>query len=668
MKKISFLKKIRIAARIYLLVLLGLIATGVVFWNFLLGAKESEKVLASADNLRGIALVVAEVEKSMLQMRLARIEYAEDPEKLGDKFDTALKTAHEDLQTVEDAVASQTVTEQSDAIDMGNLMQTAKNSFNEFKPLFESYKKNFEEIGLNANQGIRRYLNVRSRDMMSTLKEWPNTDALQGKLRAAQSLEESINSIEKAGQLLKTAKEFSFNIDFGPFGKTTKAELVETALEYETKASELKDKIEKRIEITATLTQQFNALSSILSSMVTEADKGVLSAEKALETLKKKTFRNTIAVGGGTLAIFVFLSYFVARSINRPINAIGQCMGHLAEGAKGVKIPGLDRGDEIGRMARNIKIFQDALEELDLVREENEQIHRREEVQKRIMILKVVEEFERNIDAITNEVTKVTKKIHNMADDVADTVIDAQSLTEEMAVAAQQASGNVRDVSGATDALATSISDLKGQVDRSSGISRDAVNEASRANTMVGNLSQAADKIGQVVQLINDIAGQTNLLALNATIEAARAGEAGKGFAVVASEVKTLANQTGNATDEITSQVDSVQSATNLTVVAIEKISSIIDEVNEVISEITMTFEEQERIIRGIAQNADAAANESANVLEHAKSVNAATVSVGEIAQSLQKASTQMAEKSDELAREAEHFRDTSLMEINKFA
>lgn len=248
--------------------------------------------------------------------------------------------------------------------------------------------------------------------------------------------------------------------------------------------------------------------------------------------------------------------------------------------------------------------------------------------------------------SVVTERVALAKNFDANINSVVETVLSAsrevQQSAEGMAHTAGETSEKSNAVAAASEQLTAAINEISGQVTRSAEISRTAVDEAMRSNEMVQGLAEAAERIGEVVVLINDIANQTNLLALNATIEAARAGEAGKGFAVVASEVKNLANQTAKATDEIASQVNEIQGATKESVSAIQKICSTIEEVSQISTTISSAVEEQSAATREVSANIDG--------------VTQASAEAGETASQLLSSATGLSQEADRLQREVASF------------
>jgi DNA-binding ferritin-like protein len=251
--------------------------------------------------------------------------------------------------------------------------------------------------------------------------------------------------------------------------------------------------------------------------------------------------------------------------------------------------------------------------------------------------------FEASIGKLVEGVSSSATQLQSTAQTMTTTAEETSRKLAVVASASDETTHNVQTVASATEQLASSVGEIGGQVTESSRIVGTAVNQASETNEMIQGLSVAAQKIGDVVRLINDIAGQTNLLALNATIEAARAGDAGKGFAVVASEVKTLATQTANATDEIATQIRAIQEATASSVNAIQNITQTINRVNDISTSIASAVEEQAAATQEISRNVQQAARATTEVSTNIGSVTGAAKHTGEAAGHLQHSATELA-------------------------
>ena len=268
-------------------------------------------------------------------------------------------------------------------------------------------------------------------------------------------------------------------------------------------------------------------------------------------------------VAGGAVLLGLLIAFLIARGIIVPLAGLTSAMKELAGGNFGMVLPGLGRRDEVGDMAQAVEDFKVRAEEK--AREEAEAKVKQDEVvarQRKAEMQRLADGFEAAVGQIVETVSKASGELEVSARTLTSTAERAQEKTAVVASASEEAATNVQSVASATEELSSSVGEISRQVQESARMATDAVGQARSTTERVSDLSKAAARIGDVVELINAIAGQTNLLALNATIEAARAGEAGRGFAVVASEVKALAEQTAKATGEIGQQISGIQVAT----------------------------------------------------------------------------------------------------------
>jgi methyl-accepting chemotaxis protein len=260
------------------------------------------------------------------------------------------------------------------------------------------------------------------------------------------------------------------------------------------------------------------------------------------------------------------------------------------------------------------------------------------------------------VKEVVGVVASAANEMQSTAQALSATAEETQQQSQTVAAASQQATANVQTVASAAEELSSSISEITRQVERSTSVARTAVEEAERATATVQVLSDAAQKVGQVVNLINDIAAQTNLLALNATIEAARAGEAGKGFAVVANEVKSLANQTAKATEEIGGQITAIQGAIGASVEAIQRVGATIQEIDHISTTIASAVEEQGAATQEIARNVQEASAGTQQVSANINGVSDAATETGRSSGQLLDAAGELARQSDTLRGEVEGF------------
>jgi methyl-accepting chemotaxis protein len=279
--------------------------------------------------------------------------------------------------------------------------------------------------------------------------------------------------------------------------------------------------------------------------------------------------------------------------------------------------------------------------------------------QRKADMIKLADDFEGAVGEIIETVSSASTELEASAGTLTSTAERAQQLTTAVAAASEEASTNVQSVASATEELSSSVNEISRQVQESSRMANDAVNQARTTNDRVGELSKAAARIGDVVELINTIAGQTNLLALNATIEAARAGEAGRGFAVVASEVKALAEQTAKATGEIGQQITGIQAATQDSVTAIREISGTIEKLSEISATIASAVEEQGAATQEISRNVQQAAQGTQQVSTHITDVQRGASETGSASSQVLSAAQSLSGDSNRLKLEVGKFLNT---------
>jgi len=355
----------------------------------------------------------------------------------------------------------------------------------------------------------------------------------------------------------------------------------------------------------------------------------------------------------GACALSVFL-------IARPIQSLTRAMRELASGNFSVVLPGLGRKDEIGDIAGAVEDFKVKAEEK--AREEAEAKSRQDKIaaeQRKADMHRLADGFEAAVGEIINTVSSASTELEASAKTLTSTASRGQEVATTVAAASEEASTNVQSVASATEELSSSITEISRQVQESARMASEAVGQARNTTDRVSELSKAATRIGDVVELINTIAGQTNLLALNATIEAARAGEAGRGFAVVASEVKALAEQTAKATGEIGQQISGIQSATLESVGAIKDISGTIEKLSEISSAIAAAVEEQGAATQEISRNVQQASQGTQQVSSNITDVQRGATETGSASSQVLSSAQLLSSDSNRLKLEVGKFLNT---------
>jgi methyl-accepting chemotaxis protein len=361
-----------------------------------------------------------------------------------------------------------------------------------------------------------------------------------------------------------------------------------------------------------------------------------------------------------TLAISslaMLVSYLVVRSaIVRPLKTSVATMNRLAQGDLSVQTPEPRRSDEIGEIMMALVAFKATGLEVERMRADRLATDRHAAEQRKADMNRLADEFEGAVGQIVETVSSASTELETSAGTLTSTAERAQEITAMVAAASEEASTNVQSVASATEEMASSVNEISRQVQESARMAGDAVDQARTTNDRVSELSKAAARIGDVVELINTIAGQTNLLALNATIEAARAGESGRGFAVVASEVKALAEQTAKATGEIGQQITGIQAATQESVNAIKEISGTIERLSEISSAIAAAVEEQGAATQEISRNVQQAAHGTQQVSSNITDVQRSASETGSASSQVLSAAQSLSGESNRLKLEVGKF------------
>lgn len=365
----------------------------------------------------------------------------------------------------------------------------------------------------------------------------------------------------------------------------------------------------------------------------------------------------TIAAVAGALLV-LGLTMLLVRSVTRPLRSVTDTLTALAEGNSNVAIEHVDRHDEIGAIARTIGVFKNNSLERRRLEAERKTAEAESTEKRKAELQNFVSEFQSNVGGIIDKVLHSSGQFESAARNLTETARSTAHLSQASADASTQASEHVRNAATASEELTSSIAEINRRVQESNGIASSAVKQAAATDERMAELSRAGDRIGDVVKLITSIAEQTNLLALNATIEAARAGDAGRGFAVVAQEVKNLAGQTAKATDEISSHIVNMQSATQESVSAIKAIGHTIERINDIATSIAAAVEQQGAATQEIARSVQAAASVTIEVAANVGQVADGAKQTGETSDDILASAQALSGESLHLQAEVGRFLD----------
>jgi methyl-accepting chemotaxis protein len=630
--------------------LVGLLAFGAIYQ---IGSWSQDASRAIAGNARTISDLNKKLSMEMLEARRAEKDFQLRRDEAYSKSHAELSTTIDrDFQQLETFVRSSGINDISEEIGVAH--NGFKNYLREFGTLAQAEVK----LGLNETLGLSGSLRTAVHDIEAKLKESDNPRLTSWMLMMRRHEKDFMLRRDQkyVGELKKSAAEFSKLLASADMPPALKADIVQKLEKYQTDFSAWAEGALEVARHGAAMSKEFRQIEPVIVKIQQSVERRYKEASST-EAATRGSVEIWMLIALGLAVVVVSgASLLIGRSISKALSAMVRAMTRLAGGDFTLAIPSLGRKDEVGEMAGAVEVFKTNMIETERLRAEQSDVEQRQLQLRKADMHKLADAFEGAVGEIVEMVSSAATELEASANTLTTTAERSQQLATVVAAASEEASTNVQAVASASEELTSSVNEISRQVQESSRVANEAVDQAQKTNDRVGELSKAAARIGDVVDLINTIAGQTNLLALNATIEAARAGEAGRGFAVVASEVKALAEQTAKATGEISQQISGIQAATQDSVGAIKEIGDTIGRMSEISSTIAAAVEEQGAASQEISRNIQHAAEGTSQVSSNITNVQRGASETGSASSQVHSAAKSLSSESNRLKLEVSKF------------
>ncbi|MGY0778138.1 methyl-accepting chemotaxis protein [Azospirillum argentinense] len=645
------LSNISIGTRIALLVAASVVTLGLLGGTVTVGAQRMFEATAELDQFRDAYEHTAAIERRASRLRFQALRFVADrDETAAESFAKNAEEASRLLENLKERGVERLPQEEMDHLSQG---------IGTLKERFSSVVARAKELGLSDDSGLRGVLRASARAIEDELKQWPNADKLTGRMESMRKMEKDFIIYSDESLLSghrKAFNEFTFFLADSGLDTATQTRLEKQARTYRTDLGRFVDATKAFRAEVQTFNDAFQAMVPRFEALLESANAGMAGAVETQNRVRGEVIANVLQVGSVLLVGFAIISLLVARSITRPLRLIEGVMERLAGGDRTATVPETGRRDEIGAMARAVSVFKENLQRTHELEQESRRAERRAEEERESALRAIAHDFDSAFGRVLHTVSHAADQIRNGAHILRDTAEKMKEQALDTSEKAEQTSEVVGIVNNVSRTLSASIGEIGGRVTTSSTAIRRAVDHARQSDSAVAALADSSQRIGEIVRLINDIAGQTNLLALNATIEAARAGEAGKGFAVVASEVKVLANQTAKATEDIAGQVGAIQEATGSVVEAIRAIRTTVEEVAHLSEDVSAAVRDQLEQTEEIVGAVGRANDNTHEVTESVSTMAITAAETGKSAIEMIYSAAQLADELRQLEADADRF------------
>ncbi|MCP3441954.1 methyl-accepting chemotaxis protein [Bradyrhizobium sp. CCGUVB14] len=537
----------------------------------------------------------------------------------------------------------------------------AQEGFRRYTADFNALVAAETRLGLNETLGLSGSLRAAVHDIEAKLKEVDDPRSTSWMLMMRRHEKDFMlrRDPKYIAEVKKAAVEFSKAIEVVAVPTAAMNDITAKLQKYLAEFATWAETAQQSAALDASMMKTFRELEPGMAEVRTTVDAMYRQADAA-EAATRDAVRFWMMIAFGiTVVVLAAVGFLLGRSISQALSGMVDAMTRLARGELSIAVPGIGRKDEIGEMAGAVEVFRTNMTEAERLRAEQAEADTRRRAQRKADMKRLADDFEGAVGEIIETVSSAATELEASSNTLTRAAERSNGLATSVASASEEASANVQSVSSASEEMTSSISEISRQVQESARVADVAVEQAQRTNARVGELTKAAGRIGDVVELINTIAGQTNLLALNATIEAARAGEAGRGFAVVASEVKALAEQTAKATGEIGQHIGAIQNATEDSVSAIREIGDTIARMSEISSTIAAAVEEQGAATQEISRNIQHAAQGTTNVSANIGEVQRGAGETGAASAQVHSAAQSLSQESNRLKSEVARFLDS---------